>query len=77
MHKDTLDMPKDSIMELNVHQNINILVHVQIVSAQIVSGTNCIGTNCIGTVGLLQAFLIEKDPHSRTETGERDTVLSA
>ncbi len=27
--------------------------------------------------GLLQAFFIERDPHSRTETGERDTVLSA
>jgi hypothetical protein len=27
--------------------------------------------------GLLQAFLIERDPHSRTEIGERDIVLSA
>jgi hypothetical protein len=27
--------------------------------------------------GLLQAFFIERDPHSRTEIGERDIVLSA
>ncbi len=27
--------------------------------------------------GLLQAFFIERDPHSGTEIGERDTVLSA
>jgi hypothetical protein len=27
--------------------------------------------------GLLQAFFFERDPHSRTEIGERDIVLSA
>jgi hypothetical protein len=27
--------------------------------------------------GLLQAFFIEGDPHSKTEIGERDIVLSA
>jgi hypothetical protein len=26
--------------------------------------------------GLLQAFFIEKDPHSGTEIGERDIMLS-
>jgi hypothetical protein len=30
-----------------------------------------------GVYGLLQAFFIERDPHSRTEIGERDIVLSA
>jgi hypothetical protein len=30
-----------------------------------------------GLYGLLQAFFIERDPHSRAEIGERDIVLSA
>ncbi len=39
-----------AIIYRRCRDEVENLVHVQIVSAQIVSGTKCIGTNCFDTI---------------------------